>query len=78
VQAEGARLRIKNGHGIVVALGGTRQAASGVRPGKKVWTLEVGADLAGGVGELDDVTPGAACKPPAQRRLVSRRPKGGL
>jgi hypothetical protein len=58
-QAAGTRLRIRNGHGVVVALGGSREAASGVRPGKQEWVLEVGADLAGATALLDDVTPGA-------------------
>ncbi len=52
-----ARLRIKNSHTVMVALGGTRESASGIRPDKKVWTLELSAELVGGVAELDDVTP---------------------
>ena len=52
-----ARLRIKNGHALVVALGKTREAASGVRPDKGSWTLEVASELTGASAELEDVTP---------------------
>lgn len=55
-----ARLRIKNGHGINVALGKTREAATGIRPEKKVWTLELDASLVGADAELRDVTPDVA------------------
>ena len=56
--AGGARLRIKNSHTVMVALGRTRESASGIRPDtKKVWTLELPADVVGAVAELDDVTP---------------------
>jgi hypothetical protein len=55
-----ARLRIKNGHGINVALGKTREAATGIRPEKKIWTLELDASLVGADAELRDVTPDVA------------------
>ncbi len=52
-----ARLRIKNGHNVMIALEHGRESASAIRPDKKVWTLELTADLVGGVAELEDVTP---------------------
>jgi hypothetical protein len=52
-----ARLRIKNGHGLTVALGKTREPATGIRPEKKIWTLELDASLVGADAELRDVTP---------------------
>jgi hypothetical protein len=55
-----ARLRIKNGHGLTVSLGKTREAATGIRPEKKVWTLELDAALVGAEAELRDVTPNVA------------------
>jgi hypothetical protein len=57
-----ARLRIKNGHGIVVSLGKTREPAAGVRPDKKVWTLELDAQ-----SETAD-----------RDAAPARSPKGGL
>jgi hypothetical protein len=51
------RLRIKNGHGLTVSLGRTREVATGIRPDKKVWTLELDASLVGADAELRDVTP---------------------
>jgi hypothetical protein len=56
-RAAPARLRIKNGRSIMVAVGRAREAASAIRPDKKVWTLELGADLVGAVADLQDVTP---------------------
>jgi hypothetical protein len=55
-----ARLRIKNGHGLTVSLGRTREAATGIRPDKKVWTLELDASIVGADAELRDVTPNVA------------------
>jgi hypothetical protein len=57
--AEAARLRIRNGHHLTVTLGKTRQEAFGVRPDKKVWELELAAELIGAVADLQDVTPNA-------------------
>jgi len=53
----GARLRIKNGHGLTVSLGKTREAAIGIRPDKNVWTLELEAAFVGADADLRDVTP---------------------
>src|SRR5882724_9656914 len=55
-----ARLRIKNGHGLTVSLGRTREAATGIRPDKKAWTLELDASFVGADAELRDVTPNVA------------------
>src|SRR5258708_2373018 len=55
-----ARLRIKNGHSLTVALGKTREAATGIRPEKKIWTLELDASLVGADADLRDVTPNVA------------------
>jgi hypothetical protein len=52
-------LRIKNGHHMNVSLGKSRQDAIGVRPDKKVWSLELDAGLIGADAELEDVTPSA-------------------
>src|ERR1700690_3469568 len=52
-----AHLRIKNGHSLTVSLGKTREAATGIRPEKKVWTLELGPALVGADADLRDVTP---------------------
>ena len=52
-----AQLRIRNGHNLTVALGKTREAATGIRPQKKVWTLELDAALVGADADLRDVTP---------------------
>src|SRR5450432_2830672 len=52
-----ARLRIRNGHSLTVALGKTREAAVGIRPEKKLWALELDAALVGADAELRDVTP---------------------
>jgi hypothetical protein len=54
-----ARLRIKNAHTITVALGRARESASAIRPDKKVWTLELSAELVGAAAEFQDVTPNA-------------------
>jgi len=51
------RLRIKNGHGLTVVLGKTREAATGIRPEKKIWTLELDAAFVGADADLRDVTP---------------------
>jgi hypothetical protein len=56
-QADAARLRIKNGHHLTVTLGKTRQPAFGIRPEKKVWRVELGADLIGAEADVKDVTP---------------------
>jgi uncharacterized protein (DUF779 family) len=53
------RLRIKNGHHMNVSLGKSRQDAIGVRPDKKSWQLELGAELIGADAEFEDVTPNA-------------------
>jgi hypothetical protein len=57
-QAADPPLRIKNGHKMKVVLGKTREAALGIRPANKVWTLELGADMVGAAAELEDVTRG--------------------
>jgi hypothetical protein len=54
---EAARLRIRNGHHLMVSLGKTRQEAIGVRAEKKVWQLDLGAELVGAAATFDDVTP---------------------
>jgi hypothetical protein len=54
---EAARLRIKNGHHLMVNLGKTRQDAIGLRPEKKVWQLDLGAELVGAAADFQDVTP---------------------
>jgi hypothetical protein len=54
---EVARLRIKNGHHLMVNLGKTRQEAIGVRPEKKVWQLDLGTELVGAAADFQDVTP---------------------
>jgi hypothetical protein len=56
---EAPRLRIKNGHHMNVALGRSRQDAFGVRPDKKAWPVDLGAELIGTEAELEDVTPNA-------------------
>src|SRR4051812_23409476 len=58
--AEPARLRIKNGHHVTVALGKTRELATGIRPENKVWTLELDAAVAGTDADLRDITPNVA------------------
>lgn len=55
-----AQLRIKNGRGITVALGKTREAATGIRPDKKVWALELEPSFVGAEADLRDVTPDVA------------------
>ena len=61
VRAEApARVRIKNGHGITVALGKTREAATGIRPEKKTWVLELDPSFVGAEADLRDVTPDVA------------------
>jgi hypothetical protein len=55
-----ARVRIKNGHGITVALGKTREAATGIRPDKKAWALELDPSFVGAEADLRDVTPDVA------------------
>jgi hypothetical protein len=58
-----ARLRIKNGRGITIALGKTREAATGIRPDKqdkKAWALELDPSFVGAEADLRDVTPDVA------------------
>jgi hypothetical protein len=55
-----ARVRIKNGHGITVALGKTREPATGIRPEKKTWALELDPSFVGADADLRDVTPDVA------------------
>jgi hypothetical protein len=73
-RAAPTRLRIKNGRNVMVAVGRSRESASAIRPDKKVWTLELTADLVGGVAELQDVTPNVPSArwtlPVAAERLV--------
>jgi hypothetical protein len=57
--AEAGRLRIKNGHHMTVALGKTRQEAIGVRPEKKIWQIDLDAELIGAAADFQDVTPSA-------------------
>jgi hypothetical protein len=52
-----ARLKIKNGNNITVALDRSRERAVGIRPEKEIWTLVFAGDLAGSTAELQDVTP---------------------
>lgn len=67
-------LRIKNGQSITVGLGKAREAATGIRPEKKVWTLELDAALLGAEADLRDVTPNVVGSrwnlPVATTRLV--------
>jgi hypothetical protein len=59
-----ARVRIKNGRGITVALGKesskTREAAVGIRPEKKMWALELDPSFVGAEADFRDVTPNVA------------------
>jgi hypothetical protein len=57
--ADAAHLRIKNGHHLTVTLGKTRQDATGVRPERKAWQLELAAELVGAAADFQDVTPNA-------------------